>query len=50
MSDSAIHSAAGALGGVVAMAVTYPLVFLSTRAAVETERTHKVFISLAYLS
>ncbi|KAL4081827.1 mitochondrial carrier domain-containing protein [Scleroderma yunnanense] len=36
MSDSAIHSLAGAAGGVIAMTATYPLVVLSTRAAVET--------------
>lgn len=35
MSDSAIHALAGATGGLVAMTVTYPLVVLSTRAAVE---------------
>ncbi|KZP17302.1 mitochondrial carrier [Athelia psychrophila] len=32
---------AGALGGVVAMTATYPLIFLSTRAAVETKKEHK---------
>ncbi|KAF9009094.1 peroxisomal membrane protein [Cyathus striatus] len=37
MSDSAIHAAAGAAGGIVAMTATYPLIFLSTRAAVETK-------------
>ncbi|KZV76317.1 mitochondrial carrier [Peniophora sp. CONT] len=41
MSDSAIHSAAGALGGIVAMTATYPLIFLSTRAAVETKNENK---------
>ncbi|KAL1747472.1 mitochondrial carrier domain-containing protein [Schizophyllum fasciatum] len=40
-SDSAIHAAAGALGGVVAMSATYPLIFLSTRAAVETRNVQK---------
>jgi len=36
MPDSLIHSLAGATGGIVAMTATYPLVFISTRAAVET--------------
>jgi adenine nucleotide transporter 17 len=40
-SDSIIHAAAGAAGGVVAMTATYPLVFLSTRAAVETSNENK---------
>jgi len=40
-SDSVIHAAAGAAGGVVAMTATYPLVFLSTRAAVETSNEKK---------
>ncbi|KAF8913872.1 mitochondrial carrier [Gymnopilus junonius] len=41
MSDSAIHSIAGAAGGIVAMTATYPLIFLSTRAAVETKNDQK---------
>ncbi|KAF9534356.1 mitochondrial carrier domain-containing protein [Crepidotus variabilis] len=41
MSDSAIHSIAGAAGGIVAMTATYPLIFLSTRAAVETKNERK---------
>ncbi|TFK75936.1 mitochondrial carrier [Pluteus cervinus] len=41
MSDSLIHSLAGAAGGIVAMTATYPLVVLSTRAAVETRRKQK---------
>ncbi|KAH7929489.1 peroxisomal membrane protein PMP47B [Leucogyrophana mollusca] len=41
MSDSAIHSLAGAAGGIVAMSATYPLVVLSTRAAVETKNESK---------
>lgn len=42
-SDSLVHSVAGAAGGIVAMSVTYPLIFLSTRAAVlvETKNKHK---------
>ncbi|KAG9219334.1 hypothetical protein CCMSSC00406_0001744 [Pleurotus cornucopiae] len=41
MSDSFIHAAAGAAGGVAAMTATYPLIFLSTRAAVETKKEPK---------
>lgn len=41
MSDSLIHSVAGAAGGIVAMSATYPLVVLSTRAAVETKNEKK---------
>ncbi|KAF8639852.1 hypothetical protein AX17_001107 [Amanita inopinata Kibby_2008] len=41
MSDSLIHSVAGAAGGIVAMTATYPLIFLSTRAAVETKNEKK---------
>ncbi|KAI0320780.1 mitochondrial carrier [Amylostereum chailletii] len=40
-SDSLIHSVAGAAGGIVAMSATYPLVVLSTRAAVETRNEDK---------
>ncbi|KAH9939958.1 mitochondrial carrier [Amylocystis lapponica] len=40
-SDSVIHALAGAAGGIVAMTVTYPLIVLSTRAAVETTNEHK---------
>ncbi|WOO80927.1 Peroxisomal membrane protein PMP47B [Vanrija pseudolonga] len=38
ISDSAIHALAGAVGGSVSMALTYPLVNLSTRAAVTTKK------------
>jgi len=41
MSDSVIHSLAGAAGGIVAMTATYPLIFLSTRAAVDTKNESK---------
>jgi len=41
MSDSAIHSVAGAAGGILAMTATYPLTFISTRAAVETKNDQK---------
>jgi len=40
-SDSLIHGLAGAAGGMVAMTATYPLIFLSTRAAVETSKERK---------
>ncbi|PVG04278.1 mitochondrial carrier [Serendipita vermifera] len=40
-SDSFIHAVAGAAGGSVAMTVTYPLIFVSTRAAVDTENKQK---------
>lgn len=39
--DQLIHAAAGAAGGVVAMTLTYPLIFLSTRAAVEIKKEEK---------
>ncbi|KAL1410956.1 hypothetical protein Q8F55_001899 [Vanrija albida] len=38
ISDSAIHALAGAAGGCVSMALTYPLVNLSTRAAVSSKK------------
>ncbi|KAF8558776.1 mitochondrial carrier, partial [Imleria badia] len=41
MSDSALHALAGAIGGMVAMSATYPLVVLSTRAAVDTKPDDK---------
>lgn len=40
MGDSAIHALAGSVGGCVSMALTYPLVNLSTRAAVQTKQEH----------
>lgn len=40
-SDSLIHAVAGAAGGSLAMVITYPLIFISTRAAVATEKEHK---------
>ncbi|KAF8655306.1 hypothetical protein AX16_003203 [Volvariella volvacea WC 439] len=43
MSDSVIHALAGAAGGIVAMTATYPLVFISTRSAVETRNDAKTF-------
>jgi adenine nucleotide transporter 17 len=38
MGDSAIHAVAGALGGAASMALTYPLVNISTRAAVSSKK------------
>ncbi|KAN0097255.1 Mitochondrial carrier domain containing protein [Tylopilus felleus] len=43
MSDSTLHALAGAIGGMVAMSATYPLVVLSTRAAVDTKPDDKTF-------
>ncbi|KAH7105453.1 mitochondrial carrier [Auriculariales sp. MPI-PUGE-AT-0066] len=40
-SDSLIHAVAGAGGGMFAMLLTYPLVTLSTRAAVETRQDER---------
>ncbi|KAG0151506.1 hypothetical protein CROQUDRAFT_650914 [Cronartium quercuum f. sp. fusiforme G11] len=36
--DSLIHASSGALGGICAMAITYPLISISTRAQVEARR------------
>ncbi|KAF8494103.1 mitochondrial carrier [Russula emetica] len=44
--DSVIHSVAGAAGGILAMTATYPLVFLSTRAANETKSQNKVVVDV----
>ncbi|OJA14681.1 hypothetical protein AZE42_02397 [Rhizopogon vesiculosus] len=41
VSDSAVHSLAGAAGGIVAMSATYPLIVLSTRAAVDAKNDGK---------
>ncbi|EJT97516.1 peroxisomal membrane protein [Dacryopinax primogenitus] len=46
MSDSMIHAVAGAAGGVVAMSLTYPLIFFSTRAAVETKNSHRTTLEV----
>ncbi|KIK95637.1 hypothetical protein PAXRUDRAFT_32861 [Paxillus rubicundulus Ve08.2h10] len=48
MSDSAVHSLAGAAGGIVAMLATYPLIVLSTRAAVETQNDDKTVIQVGF--
>ena len=39
-SDNIAHALAGAGGGLAAMALTYPLITLSTRAQVESKRAH----------
>lgn len=39
--SSVVHAAAGAAGGIIAMSATYPLIFISTRAAVETKKEDK---------
>lgn len=39
MSDSLIHAIAGASGGIIAMTATYPLIFVSTRAAVDSKKS-----------
>ncbi|KAF8138700.1 peroxisomal membrane protein PMP47B [Boletus edulis] len=46
MSDPALHALAGAVGGMVAMSVTYPLVVLSTRAAVDSKHDNKVTLDI----
>lgn len=38
MGDSAIHAVAGSVGGCISMGLTYPLVNLSTRAAVQSKQ------------
>lgn len=40
-SDSFINAIAGAAGGSIAMTLTYPLIFVSTRAAVASEKEQK---------
>lgn len=44
MDDSVIQGIAGSAGGIVAMSATYPLIFISTRAAVETRNESKPVI------
>lgn len=39
-SDNIAHALAGAGGGLAAMALTYPLITLSTRAQVESKKAH----------
>lgn len=39
-SDNVAHALAGAGGGLVSMALTYPLITLSTRAQVESKKAH----------
>ncbi|BFZ55557.1 hypothetical protein PYCC9005_002598 [Savitreella phatthalungensis] len=40
MSENVAHALSGALGGIGAMIVTYPLITLSTRAQVEVKKVH----------
>lgn len=43
--DNVAHALAGAGGGILSMALTYPLITLSTRAQVESKRASSSFIS-----
>ncbi|KAH8794505.1 mitochondrial carrier domain-containing protein [Hyaloscypha sp. PMI_1271] len=43
-SDAAIHAISGAGGGILSMALTYPLITLSTRAQVESKRADSGFL------
>ncbi|ORX33298.1 mitochondrial carrier [Kockovaella imperatae] len=45
MSDAATHAVAGAAGGCVSLAITYPLVNLSTRKAVKSEEGHDTIVA-----
>ncbi|KAJ7204322.1 mitochondrial carrier domain-containing protein [Mycena pura] len=50
MSDSVVHAVAGGAAGIVAITCTYPLIFLFTRAAVETKngaKTQSIYHSVA---
>jgi len=48
--SSVIHATSGAAAGVVAMTLTYPLIFLSTRAAVQTKQDNKsVFEAVTHI-
>jgi len=46
-SDNIAHALAGAGGGLVSMTLTYPLITLSTRAQVESSRTHTSALAAA---
>ncbi len=46
-SDNVAHALAGAGGGLLSMALTYPLITLSTRAQVESKRAHTSAIDAA---
>lgn len=48
--DSFIHACAGGLGGIVAMTATYPLMSISTRAAVESSKHPEEVRSLLLLA
>ncbi|KAI9735260.1 MAG: hypothetical protein M1834_001850 [Cirrosporium novae-zelandiae] len=46
-SDNVAHALAGAGGGLLAMALTYPLITLSTRAQVESKKAHSSTLDAA---
>ncbi|KAF2118696.1 mitochondrial carrier domain-containing protein [Lophiotrema nucula] len=46
-SDNVAHALAGAGGGLLSMALTYPLITLSTRAQVESKRAHSSTLNAA---
>ena len=46
-SDNVAHALAGAGGGLLSMALTYPLITLSTRAQVEKKKAHTGTLSAA---
>ncbi|KAI6248761.1 Peroxisomal membrane protein PMP47A [Erysiphe necator] len=48
-SDNLAHAIAGAGGGILSMALTYPLITLSTRAQVESSRANKNFVEAVKL-
>ncbi|SPQ20586.1 8d3ff15f-8175-4cc3-972d-bbaad7142b78 [Thermothielavioides terrestris] len=46
--DNVAHALAGAGGGVLSMALTYPLITLSTRAQVESKRAETAFLAAVH--
>jgi hypothetical protein len=46
MSDSIVHAIAGAGGGILSMALTYPLITLSTRSQVDSKTRISQFQAL----
>ncbi|KAI0092128.1 hypothetical protein BDY19DRAFT_580294 [Irpex rosettiformis] len=45
VSDSAMHALAGSAAGIVAMIATFPLVYVSTNAAVDSGKERELFFS-----
>lgn len=45
MTDSVAHALAGAAGGILSLSLTYPLITISTRAAVEANDGKPGFVS-----